>query len=390
MHKIRIAIMADEFDRRPERTLFFRHIIEACIARSDMDVTLIHTKAMPSEPIYQRVREVVIPQLKLPWGSHFASYLRYCLTTKDRFDIVHSFTARLYPFFWLFPAKHRVVMAHGGGERLAPGKWTLPRFVFVTMLIFFQKHIDAMIAVSEYANKEIIHAFFVPPEKVVTIYPHLDNTYQHLPSEEMVRAMLKKHGLTWKNYFVYIGRSRIHKNVGNLVEAYLRYREQHPTATEHLAIGGDDRDEYERTFGALRPSPFQQDIHFIGYVENDDMPLFYRGATALAFVSLNEGFGVPIIEAMACDTPVITSSATAMPEVAGDAALIVDPYDPDALAHAFVLISTDHALREELVRRGRIRSSYFTWDKVLEKTFSLFNGLVSNKQKVINPVRATL
>lgn len=378
--------MAEVFDRRPENTLFPRRMIEAQLANKDIELTLVHYRPMPDEPLYKQAREVLITPMRLPFAGHFFAFLRYCLTTKDEFDIVHSFTARLYPFFWLFPAKHRVVMAHDGGERLAPGKWTIERFTFVAMMILFQKYVDAIVAVSEYANKQIIYAFFVPPEKVHTIYPHLDETYSILPSDATVRDVLPAYGLSFGNYFTYIGRFRIHKNVGNLIEAYLRYRECNPKSTELLAVGGGTKQEYESVFGSLRSSPFTSDIHFLGHIPNEHMPVLYKGARALVFVTLNEGFGVPIIEAMACGTPVITSSVTSMPEVAGDAALIVDPHNPDALAEAFRLLSKDAALRAELIRRGNERCRFFTWEKVLQKTFNLYKILIEEKIPVYNPV----
>ena len=389
MNKIRVAIMADAIDRRPERTLFWRHLIEAMLKNTEIDLTLIHSQSMPGEPLYQQAREVIIKPLRVP-GGHFLAFIRYCLFTNDRFDIVHQFTSRLYPFFWLFPATHRVVMAHGGGERLAPGKWTMSRHIFVAMLTWFNKHIDALIAVSEYANREIIYAFHAPPEKVFTIYPHLDEIYAALPSEDSVRQTLADiYHLPFGRYFVYIGRARIHKNIGNLVEAYLRYRERNPNTVELLAIGGDPREAYEKEFGPIRMSPYTRDIHFLGYIPNDHMPVLYMGARALAFVTLNEGFGVPIIEGMACGTPVITASVTSMPEVAGDAALIVNPRDPDALAKAFHLITTDEQLRIELIRRGRERCRIFTWDKVLEKTFALYHTLMAGELALYNPVVTT-
>lgn len=380
--------MADAFDRRPENTLFFRHIIEALIASPDFEVALIHYKEMPDEPLYKQTREVLILPMRLPFAGHFFAFLWYCLTTKDEFDIVHSFTARLYPFFWLFPAKRRVVMAHGGGERLAPGKWTIERFTFVAMMILFQKHIDAIIGVSEYANKEIIYAFFVPPEKVHTIYPHLDETYATLPSNSTVQNVLATYGLAPEKYFTYIGRFRTHKNTGNIVEAYLRYRERNSNATELLALGGGTKEGYENEFGKIRNSPFSDDVRFLGHIPNDHMPVLYKGASALVFATLNEGFGVPIIEGMACGTPVITSNVTAMPEVAGEAALLVNPRNPDAIAEAFTLIANNPALRAELIRRGLLRCKDFTWDKVIAKTFVLFRNLVEEPSPLYNPIRA--
>jgi glycosyltransferase involved in cell wall biosynthesis len=367
---------------------FYRRTIEALIANPDIDLTLVHSQKMPDEPIYQnpRVREVIIPLMKLPLGSHFFSFLRYCLTTKDEFDLVHSFKVRLYPFFWLFPARKRLIMAHGGGERLAPGRWTLMRYFFVWNLIIFQKHIDGLIAVSEYANKEIIYAFRVPPEKVFTLYPNNDETYDIIPNDQEVRTVLNTYKLEPKSYFVFIGRFRVHKNVGYIAESYLRYREKNSNAKEILVLAGGSYEQFEHEFGPLRDSPYKKDIIFLGYIPTEHMSIFYKGAKALAFTTLNEGFGVPITEAFACGTPVITSSVTSMPEVAGGAALIVDPHNPDALAEAFRMISTDEKLCEELVRRGLERNTFFTWDKAVARTFEIYGELLDAKPLVFNPV----
>ncbi len=389
--KIRLAIMTDDFDRRPERTLFFRRIIEACLDNPDIDVTLVHSHPMPDEPLYARAREVLMPRVSLPWGSHFFTFIRYCLTTKDHYDIVHYFKGRLFPFFWLFPARHTVVMVHGAGDRLAPGTWTFPGFIFIRILIFFNRYIDAVIAVSDYANREIIYAYHIPPQKVHTIYPHIDQTFADPVSEETARSIFLSHGLEQGNYFFYIGRAGIHKNVGNLVEAFLRYRERNPLAHEQLVIGGDGRRGYERTFGPIRSSSYEKDVRFLGYIPSDHMPTLLRGARALAFVTLHEGFGVPIIEAFASGTPVITASVTAMPEVAGDAALIVDPHDPDALAEAFRRIATDETLRHELIKRGLKRSTLFSWDTVVKRTFGLYNEVLGrNKKNLIDPTFDTM
>lgn len=391
MKKIRVAIMADDFDRRPERTLFFRRIIEACLENPEIDLTLVHSHTMPDEPLYKRAREVLMPRVRLPWGGHFATFLRYCLTTSDTYDIVHYFKGRLYPFFWLFPAKRTVVMVHGAGDRLAPGFWSLPRFIFVWILILFNRYIDAVIAVSEYANREIIYAYHIPPNKVYTIYPNLDDIYLKAPSDEAMHTVLSSYGLERDNYFFYIGRAGIHKNVGNLVEAFLRYRERNPALREHLVIGGDGRRGYGRTFGPIRPSPYEKDIHFLGYVPSEHMPIMYTGARALAFVTLHEGFGVPIIEAFGCGTPVITSSVTCMPEVAGGAAIIVDPHDTDAFVEALKRVAMDEKLRHELTRRGLKRSTFFSWDQVVAKTFALYDDVLGrNKKPIMYPTSDTI
>jgi len=377
LSKIRVAIMADEFDRRPERTLYFRRLIERFIEDPTIELTLVHPKPMPDEPIYSQVREVILPRVQLPFATRFVSFIRYCLTTKDEYDIVHWLMPRPFPFFWLFPAKKRVIMAHGGGDVLLPGMRTFAREVFNYTIIWFQKHIDAMIAVSEYANKEIIYAYRMPPEKVRTIYNPVDPMYDTLPTDLERTEVLKRYDLIDTPYFVYIGRFRLHKNTGNLVRAYLTYREQHPDARELLVLGGSAREEYERTFGVLPQSPYAKDIHFIGYQASEYLPALYQGAVALVFVTLNEGFGLPVIEAMACGTPVITSSTTSLPEVAGGAGIIVDPKNPNAIADALGLVVRPE-VRSLLKQRGLERSKLFTWDATYKATITLYRDLLES------------
>lgn len=373
---IRVAIMADEFDRRPERTLYFRRFIDYLLDDPAIDLTLIHSKQMPGETAYQRAREVLLPRIPLPFGTRFFSFIRYALTTRDRYDILFWCMPRVFPFFWLFPTKHHVVMAHGGGDVILPGIWTLSRVIFNYTLILFQRSVAVMVAVSNFANKEIQDAYRMKPEKVRTIYNAVDPLYADLPTDAEVARVRTRYALGDARYFVYLGRFRLHKNVKNLIQGYLAYRDTHPEAKELLVLGGGDRPEYDRTFGDLPNSPYVRDIRFIGYVPAEDLPGLYRGARALAFVTLNEGFGMPVIEAMACGTPVITSSVTSLPEVGGDAAIIVDPTNPQALADAFAVVATNEQERAGMIERGFRHSKRFTWEKTMEGWRTLFQELV--------------
>jgi len=387
--KIRVAIMADEFDRRPERSLYFRRLIEGLMADPCIDLTLVHPKPMPDEPIYKQVHEVILPRVELPFATRFVSFIRYCLTTKDEYDIVHWLVPRPFPFFWLFPAKKFIIMAHGGGDVLVPGMRTFAREVFNYTLTWFQRYVDVMVAVSEYAAKEIIYAYHVPPEKVRTIYVAVDPIYYEEPAGVEVERVLAEHGLVRGTYFFFTGRFRFHKNVGNLVQAYLLYREQNPDRNEKLALAGTS-EEFEHTFGPVPFSPHTEDIRFIGYVPADHLPALYTGAIALSFVTLNEGFGLPVIEAMACGTPVITSSVTALPEVAGDAGIIVDPHSPEALAEAMALIAKDAPFRDVLIKRGLARSKRFTYARNIEETITMYRSLLGRPTVVFDTSSDTI
>lgn len=374
--------MADDFDLRPERTLFFRRLIERLIEEEGIELTLIHSKPMPDEPLYKKAREILLPQIPLPYATRFVSFIRFCLTTKKKFDIVHWLKPRLFPFFWLFPARRTLIMAHGGGDVIVEGTWTFSRRVFNYTIILFQKYVDAMIAVSEYANKEIIYAYRMPPEKVRTIYNGLDPVYESIPDNETMSRILSQYSIKAHVYFLFLGRPELHKNVGNLVSAYVKYRERNPKSKEVLVLGGSTKAKYEKTFGTLPLSPFSADIHFLGYIPTENLPALYRRAAALAFISINEGFGVPLIEAMACGTPVIASSVTSLPEVVGNAAIIVNPLDTNAIAEALALVCKA-PVRAALIKRGFARAQFFTMKKTLDNTVALYKELAGVKHPLV-------
>lgn len=355
-------MITDLLDRKPERTPYYRRLITELLKDPSFEITLIHYEPNPDQPLYKQAREILLPRIKLPVATRFISFIRFCLTTKEEFDIVHWFMPRVYPFFWLFPAKKKVIMTHGGGDILSPTDiWSWSRTVYNYTLIWFSKYADAMVGVTGYANREIIYAYGVPPEKVFTIIPSLDQMYDSLPSDDHVCSVLRKYGLVKGSYILFMGRFRLHKNVGNLVMAYIKYREHNPDTKELLVLAGSTKDEYLRSFGEVPASPFSSDIKFVGYIETEDMPSIYCGATALPFVTLSEGFGMPILEAWACKVPVITSGVTAMPEVAGNAAVIIDPHNPEALAEALALVHKPE-VRNMLIERGLKRSRFFTME----------------------------
>jgi glycosyltransferase involved in cell wall biosynthesis len=163
-----------------------------------------------------------------------------------------------------------------------------------------------------------------------------------------------------------VGAKKVHKNQMALVRALPRLREAHPDAT--LVLAGAPT-SYEADLQAEAERLQLGDaVVFLGYVDDADLEGLYRAATAFAFPSINEGFGLPLLEAMARDLPVACSNVSAMPEVAGDAALQFDPHSDAAVAEALIRIVGDQALREDLVRRGHARLGAFSWARCAEGT----------------------
>ena len=217
-----------------------------------------------------------------------------------------------------------------------------------TVLKHLYRRCHSVICVSDYARREFLEWSGMPPERVFTVH-------NAVPHELFTQE--GDFGLPYP-YVFYPGNRRSYKNLDRLLSAYAN--SALPRAGIHMVLTGE-------ADSALRLKSRQAGIegwvHFIGAVSDQDLARLYHGATLVAFVSLYEGFGLPILEAMATGVPVLTSNAAAMPEVAGGAALLVDPTSTEEITAGLERLSFDADLRRELVRLGRIQAARFNWDR---------------------------
>ena len=369
--KIKIAIMADAIDRRPERALFGRRLIERLLESPELEIHLVHYRSMPDDPLYHRAHEIILPRVNFPFGSHFLSFLRFCLTTKERFDIFHWLVGRPYPFFWLAPAAKIIVTAHDAGAVTAPGIFTVSKFIFNLVMRYASRYLDAVIGVSDFAKEEIIQVFRIPREKVFAIYNGINQELRPVPFSVTQNTFKNKYGVDIDKYFLYLGGLQTHKNVRRLIAAFNLLKSDLPVE-EKLIIAGIPSYGKEEVYETAKNSPYSQDIIFINYVAVEDLAAFYSGATALVYPSLHEGFGLPVVEAMACGTPVIATNVTSLPEIAAGAALLIDPLDPKDIMAAMRRIKTDQSLCRELIARGKQRAALFSWDKYASEHVKLY------------------
>ena len=374
--KIKVALMADAFDRRPERAFFARRLIERLVRHPDIELTLVHFTPMPDEPLYKEAREILIPRISLPWGSRFASFMYFCFTTKEKFDIFQYLIGRPYPFYWFFPARKFVILAHDAGVARVAGNRTTPNVIFYTVMRFFNRYADMVIGVSEYARKEIERVYHLPPEKTAAVYNGMDPRFHKTDAAETRRA-LAKYNINAQKYIFYLGGLQPHKNIVRLIEAYTLLRNTYPDVEEKLLISSPPSHRPEETVRAMKESPYTADILFTGIIGLDDLSALYSGATLFVFPSLHEGFGMPPVEAMACETPTVVANASSLPEVTGGAAVLVDPLSVEDMMEGMYRVITDENLREELRQKGLLQAKKFTWDADAEDHIDLYRRLMA-------------
>ncbi|MEL6501817.1 MAG: glycosyltransferase family 1 protein, partial [Cyanobacteria bacterium J06623_1] len=186
-------------------------------------------------------------------------------------------------------------------------------------------------------------------------------------------GVIHKYGLD--KYLLYVGDMRFYKNLGRSLEAFDRLNDKD---CQFVITGKKDDFFYPEIAQQVAKLASRDRIIFLDYVPTEDLPVLYSMAQALVFASLYEGFGLPVLEAMACGCPVITSQVTSIPEVGGDSVLYVDPYDVDSIAQGMQQILTNSELQTDLKHQGLARAKLFSWDKTAEDVNQIFQQLTIN------------
>ncbi len=252
-------------------------------------------------------------------------------------------------------------------------RWYLTRFTATTV-----NRAKAVITISESTRQDVIKFLQVPPARVHTIYCGSDDSFRPLPQPE-VEAFRAAQQLPGR-FILYLGTLEPRKNVDGLIKAYARWRKRNPKAPLLVVAGGKGW-YYQEIFRLVKSLNLTDSVHFPGYVPQETLALWYNAATIFVYPSHFEGFGLPVLEAMACGTPVITSTASALPEVAGvdGTARLVAPANTNALADALAEVSNQRALREQMSQRGILRAAQFRWDKTARETVSVYKTVLENK-----------
>ncbi len=222
--------------------------------------------------------------------------------------------------------------------------------------------------VSEASRRDILG--FWPktdPDHVQVVPNAVDEALLAEPTEEQRETVRERYQLRGR-YVLYVGNVKPHKNIDRLVAAFARLRRRPDCDDVKLLIIGQDENRYASLRRTIEEAGVRQEVRLFGFVPDATLGVLYRLATVFAFPSLYEGFGLPPLEAMACGTPVVTSRASALPEVVGDAAVLVDPRSVEEIESGLLRVLADDALRADLSRRGRERARLFSWERAARAT----------------------
>jgi len=228
-----------------------------------------------------------------------------------------------------------------------------------------------VLTVSESSKRDILRFVDVPPEKIDVIYNAYDERFGVEPCEEDVVRVRERYQLH-DEFVLYAGNVKPHKNLTRLIEAFDLVRSR---GLDHLKLVliGDDISKYAALRRAVHAHQLHKYVRFLGYLPEETLAVMYRLAGVFVFPSLYEGFGLPPLEAMASGTPVVTSNMSSLPEVAGSAAVLVDPYDPNAIAEGIQQVLTDEQLRRDLRARGLARARQFSWEQSVRRVHAIYN-----------------
>ncbi|TMI78980.1 MAG: glycosyltransferase family 4 protein, partial [Bacteroidetes bacterium] len=227
----------------------------------------------------------------------------------------------------------------------------------------FVKKAKAIATVSEFSKRDIVDHYKVDPDKIDVVYSAAKDIFK--PVSAAVKEQVKNQYTDGKEYFLYIGAIHPRKNLVNLLKAFSVFKKRQKSSF-NLVLAGRLAWKYDSFIQNLKRYKYRDDVIMLGYLSEDELVKITGSGYALVYPSLLEGFGVPVIEAMKCCVPVVTSSHSSMEEIAGDAALYADANDPDDIADKMMLVYKDEKLRDHLIRKGDAIAKKYSWQRTAD------------------------
>lgn len=245
------------------------------------------------------------------------------------------------------------------------------RHYLLHFLPAFLRRADRVLTISDYVKQDIVRTCGISPEKITAVYNGCREDFS--PLDDIDKQGVRAKFADGCEYFFYTGAIHPRKNIPRLIRAFDRFKIKTGASAKMLFAGRFAWKTGEVTT-ALEQAVHRDDIRFLGYVSDEQLLLLTASALALVYVSLSEGFGLPLLEAMHADTPVMSANTTALPEVAGEAALFVDPFTEESIAGGLEKLWTDRTFGKSLIEKGRQRRELFSWDVAAEKVYQILKN----------------
>lgn len=240
---------------------------------------------------------------------------------------------------------------------------------------FGLKNSQRVIAVSNYTKKELIETYEADPAKIQVIYNGYNrDLFKHIDDTQKIGAVLRKYGIS-RPYLFYVGRIEKKKNIPALIEAFSIFKQKNRHLEHKLVLTGNASFGYDETKYMIEEFGLESEVIMTGWAEEYDLPYLYSGAEAFVFPSIYEGFGIPLLQAMACRIPIACSDATSIPEIVGGNAVFFNPHHTQSIAHALQEVIENTGLRNRIVQGGSDRVKAFGWHKCAQETLELFKSI---------------
>ncbi|MDO9464749.1 MAG: glycosyltransferase family 1 protein [bacterium] len=309
---------------------------------------------------FTRICDFVMDRLAIPWALRrdkidlffsptFCSVIN--LPSETRMVVtVHDVIYRLYPDFFPDYTKRRLKAL---GETLIRA--------------------NKIIADSESTKRDILKFFGVQANNIVVVYPGVSDSFHVVNDTKLIGSIRQRYNLS-EPFMLFVGTLEPRKNLVGLIEAYSKLRKTMDLKHKLVIVGRKGWD-YHPIFRRVEELKLRQDILFLGYLPEEDLPFLYNCADLSVYPSIYEGFGLPPLEAMACGCPVVTSNTSSLPEVVGEAAVLVNPQDIDDIAWGIRQVLEDLERKRDLIRKGLRRSRLFSWSKAARETLAIFENI---------------
>lgn len=296
---------------------------------------------------------------------------------KTDLDLIHYTNFNSPIFFTSIPS---VATIHDLTLWFFPGRgqksW-FRRMIYRLVIKRTCENAKRIIAITKKTKQDIVELLGINPEKITVIYEAVPSNYKVVNNDQKIKKLKHKFNIS-KPYVMYVGQWREHKNIVRMIRAFSLLSRRYGVDYQLVMVGRVDN-RYPQVMATIKELGLTNQVVFTGYVPDSELPYIYNGAEFFVWPSLYEGFGLPPLEAMACGVPVVSSNASCMPEVLGDAAYYFDPLSVEAIAKAMADVASSYALKRELRLKGLRQAKKYSFEKATKQTSNIYKQVLNDK-----------